>query len=132
MELHSVSPSCTLFCYHIFIPNLLISASRVGLDVNVRYAKFLISSREQSLEIRTSSHRAPSLIMSFEFTSAKKKNTFKLKHIILCVCTRNKRRDAGKGTMLCQMTQCKLDVPPNWGSFVVSIFYNPGKRSIID
>nr|CAB3469431.1 unnamed protein product [Digitaria exilis] len=52
-------------------------APPLGLDVNVRYANILISSLEQSLDIRTSSHKAPSLIMSFEFTSAKE-SEFKL------------------------------------------------------
>lgn len=52
------------------IRNLLISDWRVGLDVSVRYASILMSSREQSLEIRTSSQSAPSLTISLAFTSA--------------------------------------------------------------
>lgn len=37
-----------------------------------------------------------------------------------------------RDTMLRQMAQCKLNVPPNWSSFIICIFYNPGKRTIIN
>lgn len=47
-----------------------ISAWNVELDVRVRRARALISSLEQSREIRTSSQRAPPLIMSFALVSA--------------------------------------------------------------
>lgn len=50
--------------------NLLNSDWKVGLEVRVRCASVLMSSREQSREMRTISHKAPSLIISFAFTSA--------------------------------------------------------------
>lgn len=46
------------------------SALNVETELRVRRARFRMSSREQSREIRTSSHRAPPLIKSFAFTSA--------------------------------------------------------------
>lgn len=45
------------------------SAWNVGLMVKVLCARLLMSSREQSREIRTNSHKAPPLIMSFAFIS---------------------------------------------------------------
>lgn len=51
------------------IRNLRISALKVGLEFKVLRARFLMSSREQSREIRTSSHSAPPPIMSFALTS---------------------------------------------------------------
>ena len=41
----------------------------VETELRVRRARFRMSSREQSCEIRTSSQRAPPPIKSFEFTS---------------------------------------------------------------
>lgn len=61
-------PTSVYFYKTIF--KRLISAWKVGLPANVRCASVLISSLEQSLEMRTSSHRAPPIIMSFAFASA--------------------------------------------------------------
>lgn len=33
-------------------------------------------------------------------------------------------------TMLCQVAECKLNVAPDWCSFIVSILYNPWKCTI--
>lgn len=55
------------------IRNRRISDRKAGLERNVLQARLLMSSRVQSCEIRTSSHRAPPLIMSFAFTSALQK-----------------------------------------------------------
>lgn len=48
-----------------------ISAWNAELDVRVRRARVLMSSLEQSREMRTSSQRAPPLIISFALTSVK-------------------------------------------------------------
>lgn len=59
---------------HFFIYNSILnrrsSVWKVGLEVSVLWARVLMSSLEHSCEMRTSSHRAPPLIMSFAFTSA--------------------------------------------------------------
>lgn len=55
------------------IRNRRISDRKAGLELNVRRARLFMSSREQSCEIRTSSQRAPPLIMSLAFTSALQK-----------------------------------------------------------
>ena len=51
------------------IRNRCISDLKVELEFKVRRARVLMSSREQSREIRTSSQSAPPLIISFAFTS---------------------------------------------------------------
>ena len=53
----------------IYIRSRLNSLWKVGLEFSVLFARVLMSSREQSREIRTNSQRAPPLIMSFAFTS---------------------------------------------------------------
>lgn len=57
---------------YISILKRLSSAWKVGLEVRVRRARLLMSSREQSRDMRTSSQSAPPAIMSFTFTSADK------------------------------------------------------------
>ena len=60
---------------HNSIRNRRISARNTGLEFKVRRARLLMSSREQSRDIRTNSQRAPPFIMSFAFTSG----NFKIK-----------------------------------------------------
>lgn len=61
--------SSTVYIYYTSICNRRNSDLNGGIEVRVRRPRFLMSSRIQSLEIRTSSQRAPPLIMSFAFTS---------------------------------------------------------------
>lgn len=68
MNSKSHSPEISTINQHS-IRNRRISARKVGLECKIRRARVLISSREQSLEMRTSSQRAPPLIMSLAFTS---------------------------------------------------------------
>jgi hypothetical protein len=58
-----------LACGQHSIRNRRISDLKVELEFKVRRARVLMSSREQSREIRTSSQSAPPLIISFAFTS---------------------------------------------------------------
>ena len=59
------------------IRNRRISDLKVELEFKVRRARVLMSSREQSREIRTSSQSAPPLIISFAFTSEIQVRPFK-------------------------------------------------------
>jgi hypothetical protein len=63
-----------------------ISDRKVGLELNVLWARLFMSSREQSCEIRTSSQRAPPLIMSFAFTSALQKPRILKEQVVQEIC----------------------------------------------
>ena len=89
-----------------------------------------MSSREQSREMRTSSQRAPPVIMSFAFTSATFiiLNWFKFYKNVF---GKDENMMRSPLTMLCQVAERKLNVTSDWCSFIISILYYPRKCTIL-